>query len=395
METLSYGRHQLDEDDIDAVVEVLRGGALTAGPKVGEFEAAFAEKIGCSEAVVCSNGTTALHLAVLGLDLGPGDVAIVPAITFLSTANAVRMTGADVVFADVDPDTGLITEDTLAQAYARTNKPVKAVLPVHMNGQCVEMAGVQNMAAEHGSSVITDSCHALGADYVDGGRPGDGRFETLGCFSLHPVKSIAMGEGGMVTLNDKDLARRLRRLRSHDLRRSPDEWNNEKLAYDEHGNANPWYYEMQELGYNYRATDFQCALGMSQLRKLDGFIGRRREIAALYDEILPPLSPLVTPVARTTLAKPAWHLYPVLIDYDAAGQTRAEVMKALLAKGVGTQVHYIPVPWQPYYAEDWADVQFEGAARYYARVLSIPIFPAMTDDQVHGVKNALEQILLG
>lgn len=393
MKTLSYGRHLIDEDDIEAVVEVLRSGALTAGPKVAEFEAAFAEKVGSKEAIVCSNGTTALHLAAIGADLGPGDVAIVPAITFLSTANAVRMAGADVVFADVDPDTGLMTPETLSQAFDRTNKPVKAVLPVHMNGQCADVRALQALASERECTVITDSCHALGAEYADGGRPGDGRFETLGCFSLHPVKSIAMGEGGMITLNDARLADRLRRLRSHDLRRRPEDWVSKDLAYDEHGTPNPWYYEMHEMGYNYRATDFQCALGMSQLHKLDGFINRRREIASLYDEILSELSPRLVPVSRTGVANPAWHLYAVLIDFDKVGKSRAEVMKALLERGVGTQVHYIPVPWQPYYAADWSDVSFEGAARYYARVLSIPIFPSMTDENVHAVKNALEQIL--
>ncbi len=395
MEMLSYGRHQLDDDDIEAVVEVLRGGALTAGPKVAEFEEAFADKVGAKEAVVCSNGTTALHLAAVGAGLGQGDAAIVPAITFLSTANAVRMAGADVVFADVDPDTGLMTPETLSDAFGRTNKPVKAVLPVHMNGQCADVSAIQALASERDCAIITDSCHALGAEYVDGGRPGDGRFETMGCFSLHPVKSIAMGEGGMITLNDTSLADRLRRLRSHDLRRRPEDWMNEDLAYDRRGMPNPWYYEMHEMGYNYRATDFQCALGLSQLKKLDAFISRRREIAALYDAALSELAPALVPVPRTGVANPAWHLYAVLIDFDAVGKTRAQVMQELLEKGVGTQVHYIPVPWQPYYAADWSDVSFEGAARYYARVLSIPIFPAMTDEQVHGVKNALEQVLLG
>ncbi|MCJ9430330.1 UDP-4-amino-4,6-dideoxy-N-acetyl-beta-L-altrosamine transaminase [Kordiimonas marina] len=390
---LPYGRHQIDEDDIAAVVDVLRHGVLTCGPKVEAFEKAFAEKIGVPEAVVCSNGTTALHLAAIVAGLGPGDKAIVPAITFLATANAVRMTGADVVFADVDPNTGLMTPETMQAAIAKGGNAVKAVMPVHMNGQMGDMEALRSLTEERELQLISDCCHALGAKYNGGGVPGDGRFEDLGCFSLHPVKSIAMGEGGMVTTRDSGVAARLRLLRGQGMERGQNGWARPELAFDQNGDPNPWYYEMQELAYNYRATDLQCALGLSQLGKLDRFVSRRVEIAGLYDELLAPLAPRLKPVPRSSFGQSAWHLYPVLIDFEAVGQDRAAVMKALVEYGVGTQVHYEPVAWQPYYRGLYGDMPLPGAAHYYARVLSLPIFPAMSDEDVKRVADALDAVL--
>ncbi|WP_417463499.1 UDP-4-amino-4,6-dideoxy-N-acetyl-beta-L-altrosamine transaminase [Kordiimonas sp.] len=388
---LPYGRHQIDEDDIAAVVDVLRHGALTGGPKVDAFEAAFAKAVGAAEAIVCSNGTTALHLAVIAAGVEPGDQVIVPAVTFLSTANVVRMAGADVVFADVCPETGLLTSETLAAALERSEKAV-AVMPVHLNGQCVEMPDLQGLIEANNLKVITDCCHALGATYKAGGFPGDGQYEDFACFSLHPVKSIAMGEGGVVTTNDPMVAKRLRHLRGHDMRRDPRDWKMpDGFAPD--GQANPWYYEMHELAYNYRATDMQCALGLSQLGKLRQFVARRAEIADRYDKALTGASNVLKPVRRTSLATSAWHLYPVLIDFDAVGVSRAELMKRLQAKGVGSQVHYLPVPWQPYYRDLYGEPHFPGAGRYYEAVLSLPIFPAMSDADVDRVAQALKEIV--
>lgn len=390
---LPYGRHQIDEDDIAAVVDVLRHGALTCGPKVGEFEAAFAGTIGAAEAIVCSNGTTALHLAAIAAGIGPGDKVVVPAVTFLSTANVVRMCGADVVFADVDADTGLLTADTFEDAIKRAGGAVKAVMPVHLNGQCVDMPVVKAVADRVGAKIITDCCHALGARYHGGGRPGDGQYEDFACFSLHPVKSIAMGEGGFVTTNDVALARRIRQLRGHDMERDSERWQIAEQGFDSEGNANPWYYEMAELAYNYRATDMQCALGLSQLRKLEGFVARRAQIAELYDAAFQSFSNTLKPVTRTSLAASAWHLYPALIDFAAVGKERGQVMRELQARGVGTQVHYLPVPWQPYYRDLYGVSELPGAARYYGRVLSLPIFPAMSDEDVARVVAALKEVL--
>jgi len=385
MKFLPYGQHSIDDDDIASVVDVLKTGPLTSGPKADEFEKLLATVIGAEEAVVCSNGTTALHLACLAAGVRSGDVAIVPAITFLSTANAVRMCGGDVVFADVCPATGLMTPETLSAAIKRAGGDVKAVLPVHLNGQSQYMGEIYQLAKEAGAEVITDCCHALGADYQAGGKPGDGQFEDFACYSFHPVKSIAMGEGGAVTTNDPEAARRMRHLRSHDLRRDGADWRRKEAAFDQGDSENPWYYEMQELGYNYRANDLQCALGISQLGKLGPFVERRRQIADLYAGALSASSNKIRPIDRSKDCESAWHLYPVLIDFAELGISRAKMMKALQSKGIGTQVHYIPVSDQPYYQELYGRQELPGAAEYYAKALSLPMYPALSDDDVRRV----------
>ena len=294
-----------------------------------------------------------------------------PAITFLATANAVRMTGAEVVFADVDPDTGLLTPDTLRAALARAEiagaRP-RAALPVHLNGQVCDMDGLAAVAEGAGISLIEDACHALGTSDV-----GAARHSKMACFSTHPVKAIATGEGGIVTTADASLAGRLRKLRSHGMTRDADEFEMRDLAFD--GDAvNPWHYEMHEFGWNYRIPDLLCALGLSQLQKLERFYRRRQEIAALYDRLLAPLAPAIRPVPHGN-APHGWHLYAVLIDFDGIGITRRRVMEALRADGIGTQVHYTPVNRQPYYRRHAGDAALPGADAYYARCLSLPLFP--------------------
>lgn len=390
---LPYGRHTLDDADIEAVVEVLKGGPLTCGPQIEKFETAFARNIGAEHAIVCSNGTAALHMAVIEAGLGIGDVAIVPSITFLATANAVRMVGAEVCFADVCPETGLMTAQNFIEALERTSGAVKAVLPVHMNGQSGDMIQISELARERGIKIIADCCHALGADYKAGGKPGDGQYEDFGTFSLHPVKSIAMGEGGVVTTNDSDVARRLYLLRGHAMEKVQTEWQHSDMAFGADGAANPWYYEMQSLAYNYRATDMQCALGLSQLKKLDRFIEKRRQIAGWYDHYLASLNNRIKPIRRSDYAHSAWHLYPVLIDFAGMQLDRGQVMKALLARNVGTQVHYIPVSEQPYYRQRYGAQNLPGADQYYGQVLSLPIFPDMTEADVKHVAETLASVI--
>lgn len=390
---LPYGRHTIDQADIDAVVDVLTNGPLTCGPKITEFETAFAAYIGAEEAVVCSNGTAALHLAVMAAGLKEGDIAVVPSITFLATANAVRMTGAEVCFADVDPNSGLMSLDGLKRAVASSIRKPAAVLPVHMNGQSGEMAEMAEFARANDIKIVTDCCHALGADYVAGGRPGDGQFEDYGTFSLHPVKSIAMGEGGVVTTSDPKAAERMRMLRGHAMEKRPDQWQGSAKERADDGTANPWYYEMQMLAYNYRATDIQCALGLSQLGKLPTFIAKRRQIADWYDKHLSGFSNHLKPIDRSAACLSAWHLYAVQIDFDAVGKDRAAVMKELAAEEIGTQVHYVPVSSQPYYTERYGEQDLPGAQFYYQQALSLPIFPAMEEADVMRVATALRQSL--
>ncbi|KAA1054054.1 UDP-4-amino-4,6-dideoxy-N-acetyl-beta-L-altrosamine transaminase [Azospirillum argentinense] len=393
---LPYGRQDIDQSDIDAVTAVLRGDWLTQGPAVEAFERALGERTGAAHAVSCANGTAALHLAALALGLGPGDAVVVPAVTFLATANAARYVGAEVAFADVDPDTGLMGPEQAVAAMERAGRAgwrVRALAPVHFAGQTADMAGLGALAVRHGLAVIEDACHAIGSvDMTPDGRAlpvGSGAFGTLTAFSFHPVKTVAAGEGGAVTTNDADLAARLRRFRNHGMERDPAGFEDHEGAFAADGAANPWYYEMAEPGFNYRLTDIQSALALSQLARLDAFAERRRRLMDLYAERLAPLTPLVRPAARVSWCRPAWHLCAVRIDFAAAGRTRAQVMAYLRARGIGTQVHYIPVHRQPYWRKRYGVLALPGADVHYARTLSLPLFPAMAEADVDRVAAAL------
>ena len=393
---LPYGRQLIEEDDIAAVAEALRGDYLTTGPYVDRFESALAKTVGAKHAVVCSNGTAALHMAARALNLGRGTKVIVPAITFLATASAPHMNGAEIVFADVDPETGLMRPEDLEAAFARAGH-ADAVFNVNLNGQCGDAEGIFAIAREHGAKIVDDSCHAIGTGYVanDGqvSQIGSNRFCDLSVFSFHPVKTIAMGEGGAVTTNDPALAKTLTLARSHGMTRNPDEFVNTDDAFDADGIVNPWYYELIEPEFNWRANDIQCALGLSQLGKLGRFVARRRALAAAYDTTLAPLAPLVRPTARTRPSLPAWHLYAARIDFERAGISRGEVMRRLTAMGIGSQVHYYPVHRQPYYTNRYGALSLPGADRYYARALSLPLFAAMMQSDVECVVAALASIL--
>lgn len=397
---LPYARQALTEEDIAAVAAVLRSDWLTTGPAVEGFEGDLARTCGAAQAVACSSGTAALHLALAAMGLGPGDAALVPAITFMASANAVRMTGAEPVFADTDPDTGLMGAEQAREAAGRARAAglrVRAVLPVHLAGQCAAPQALQALAAELGAFVLEDACHAIGTTY----RRDDGVAVAVGgcrdslaaAFSFHPAKTIACGEGGAVLTNDAALAARMRRLRGHGIERDPAQQQVTDQARAADGSANPWYHEMVELGWNYRLSDIQAALGRSQLSRLAGMVAQRRRLAGLYDAALAPLGHLVRPVARVPACDPAWHIYPVLVDFDAAGIDRAGVMRRLQAQGIGSQVHYIPVPWQPYYRERGAMADLPGAAAYYRRTLTLPFHAAIGEAEVARVAAALARAL--
>lgn len=396
---LPYGSHAVDDDDIEAVTRVLRSDFLTTGPAVAEFEDAFARVTGAVHAIACANGTAALHLAALALELGPGDHAVVPTITFLATANAARFVGADVIFADVDPETGLMGAEELSAALeSNRDKRIRAVFPVHLAGRPADPEGVSAVARAAGIAIVEDACHALGTRY----QTANGQVSVGGCndadmatFSFHPVKTVASGEGGMVTTNDASLAARLRALRSHGMTRNADDMQVTDRAFASEGTLNPWYYEMQEIGFNYRLSDIHAALGASQLGKLEKFAARHRALAAVYDELLEPLAPEIVPVRNRPGTDPVQHLYQVLIDFPALETTRATLMNALRAAGIGTQVHYIPVHTQPYYRAVYGNIALPGAEAFYRRCLSLPFYPAMTDHDIARVVDSLRRAAQG
>jgi UDP-4-amino-4,6-dideoxy-N-acetyl-beta-L-altrosamine transaminase len=397
---LPYSRQRITQDDIDAVTEVLRSDWLTQGPAVPAFEDNLADYLGAREAVACSSGTAALHLAMLTLGLGPGDTVIVPANTFVATANCARFVGADVLFADIDSSTGLIDPAGVAELLNRDNeRKIKAVIPVHFAGQPADLPALYGPANRHGAWLVDDACHALGAAYNHDGQRyavGNNPHSDLTVFSFHPVKHIATGEGGAVATNHNDLADRLRLFRSHGIRRQ--DFADPQAAYSSDGIPNPWYYEMTDLGYNYRLTDIQAALGSSQLTRLHQSLTRRREIAAAYADLLSRTftDGLVRPLATRRDIEHAYHLYVVSIAFERLGVSRAAVMNRLRAQGIGTQVHYIPVHLQPYYRNPARknNRKLPQAEAYYAGALSLPMYPELTFSDIKRVVAELETALV-
>ena len=396
---LPYGMHGVDETDIQCVAAVLRSAYLTTGPVVPQLEAALSARMDGAYVVVCSNGTAALHMMSMALPVKAGDVLVAPAITFLATANAARYVGAEVEFADVDPSVGLMTPESLEAAILRAKvrfgKTPAAATTVHIAGQVGDLLGLQAVAKRHGAVLMEDAAHAVGGEYNAGKAwlpVGGGHHSAMTAFSFHPVKTMTMGEGGAVATRDPVLAQRLALARNHGMERNPKHWLGAQ-GLDEAGAPLPWYYEMQEPGYNYRATDIQAALGLSQLEKLDQYVARRAALVDLYHQKLSGLSSIVTPLTRLASSRPGWHLFVVLIDFARLQRSRAEIMRQLQAKGIGTQVHYIPLHFQPYYRNRYGKIDLPGAEAYYGQALSLPLFPAMQDADVDRVVDTLTGLL--
>jgi UDP-4-amino-4,6-dideoxy-N-acetyl-beta-L-altrosamine transaminase len=387
---IPYGRHHIDEDDVAAVVEVLRKGPLTQGRHVEEFESAVAEYVGARYAVAVASGTAGLHLAALAAGVGQGDRLITSPITFVASSNAALYVGAAPDFVDVDASTINMSAEALRAV--RSHERVKAIIPVHFAGLPCDMVEIKRIADSWGAAVIEDAAHALGARYADGSRVGSCAHSLMTIFSFHPVKAIAAGEGGMITTNDKATYRRLLRLRSHGINKLDD-----PLQWPEQAGRNgeqyPWYYEMQELGYHFRITDIQCALARSQLRKLDSFLARRRQLVAQYDHAIETVVHC-RPAQSGGRELSGHHLYVLRIDFAASGVSRAKLMTELRSREIGTQVHYIPVPAQPLYRRmGFRPEDYVQANAYYDQALSIPLFYDLTDDQQHRVIAALREIL--
>jgi perosamine synthetase len=373
---LPYGRQTVTEDDIQWVVDVLRSDWLTTGPAVGRFEQAIARYVRAAHAVAVSSGTAALHAAMFALGIGPGDEVIVPATTFAATANCVVHQGGIPVFADVDPQTLLLDP---AQVEIRITRRTRAIIAVDFAGQPCDYEALGTIARDHQLALVDDGSHALGA--ADRGRR-VGSLADLTTFSFHPVKAITTGEGGMVTTHDHTLAELMRRFRNHGFSRD----------HHRRSRAGSWHYEMTDLGYNYRLTDFQCALGLSQLSKLDAWLRRRGQIARRYDQALSALAGVRRLGVREGVVH-AWHLYVIRLDRGLLGVDRAKVFEALRAEGIGVGVHYMPVYLHPFYCERFGTGPglCPVAESAYEEILSLPLFPAMTDADVPGVVAALKR----
>lgn len=385
---LPYGRHKVDDCDVEAVITALRSSYLTGGPEVILFEEALARATGAPFAIAVSSGTTALHLAYMAHELKADDAVIVPAITFVATANAAKLCGAEVEFADVAPETGLMSPEHAQAAIDRAKQrglTPRLLVPVHLGGQAENPQTLAEVASSAGLAVIEDACHSLGGRHGDGTPVGSGRRAAAACFSFHAVKTIAMGEGGAVTTADPRLARAIRRLRDHGLERSPENMS-------ETSRENGWPYEMQQLGLNARASDIACALGRSQIGRLGDLISERERLARLYDRHLSDLRPHLQPVPRSP-GLSGWHLYRVLIDFKSMKKSRPTVIQKLRELGIGTQVHYIPVVLQPYYQQQCDLRHFPGAMAHYEQCLTLPLFSGLTEDDIRRVRHAFVQAL--
>ena len=390
---IPYAHQWIDEEDIQVVIEVLRSDWLTTGPKVAEFEKALADFVGAKEAIAVNSGTAALHAAMYAIGIGPRDEVILPPITFVATANAVVFQGGTPVFADVDPDTLLIDPN---EVEAKITPKTKAIIAVDYAGQPCDYDVLREIANRHDLFLIADACHALGAEYK--GR-NVGNLADLTVFSFHPVKHITTGEGGMITTENEEYAEKMRLFRTHGITRDPSKFaraNGKPQNSMLHAPcALPFYYEMQDLGYNYRITDIQSALGISQLRKLPTFLERRREIAAKYDEAFAELSGINPLAVRPNLLH-AYHLYVIRIDSNILRIDRTALFTKLRGKGIGVNVHYIPVHLHPFYRENFNTGRglCSVAEAVYEQIISLPMFPAMTDEDVEKVIEVMQKIIL-
>jgi UDP-4-amino-4,6-dideoxy-N-acetyl-beta-L-altrosamine transaminase len=383
---IPYGKQDIRQHDIDAVIEVLQSDFLTQGPRVPAFEQAVAKKVGAEHALAVNSATSALHIACLALELGPGDMLWTTPVTFVASANCGLYCGADVDFVDIDPETYNISVDALKakleQAAAQSRLP-KVLVVVHLCGQPCEMAAIKALADQYDVKVIEDASHAIGGKYR-GEYIGNGRYSDITVFSFHPVKIITTAEGGMALTNSKALADKMDLLRSHGITRD-----SEKMTHASHG---PWYYQQIDLGFNYRMTELQAALGLSQLERLDEYVAKRHQLAATYDELLKML-PVTTPFQHPD-SYSGLHLYVIRLQRDTIKRSHRAVFESLRAQAIGVNLHYIPVHTQPYYQNlGFESDDFPNAMAYYQEAISLPMHPNLSDDEQRTVVAALNEAL--
>jgi UDP-4-amino-4,6-dideoxy-N-acetyl-beta-L-altrosamine transaminase len=389
---LPYGRQWIDEADCNAVIEALHSDWLTGGPRVQEFEALIAKYCNCKHAIAVSSGTAALHLSMLAAGIETGSRVLTSTNSFLASANCAAFVGAIPDFVDISAGEYNLSPQALAEHWT---DDVKAVIAVDFAGLPCEMYKIAEIARRHGAAIIEDACHALGsafelngARYMTGGHP----WADMTIFSFHPVKTITTGEGGAIVTDNDQLALRCRLLRNHGMLKNQEEFLG--LGHADFNEVGPWYYEMHELGYNYRLTDLQCALGITQLSRIDDFVARRKEIVCRYDEAFAELPHVEIP-RQVKNVFPSWHLYVLQIDFIAIGKKRSQVMQSLTALGVTTQVHYIPIHLQPYYRQrfGYGPGKCPVAEAYYQRCLTLPLYPSMTDADVNWVIDSVTRVV--
>lgn len=370
---IPYGKQTIEQDDIQAVVDVLQSDFLTTGPKIAEFEQTVADYVGAKYAVAISNGTSALHAACFAAGIGPGDEVITTPLTFAASANCVLYCGGTPVFADVDPKTyNIDPEDIRRKITDRT----KAIIAVHLAGQPCDMDAIHSIAREHGLIVIEDGAHALGSVYK-GKKVGS--MSDMTTFSFHPVKPITTGEGGMIVTDNEEFYKKMVLFRSHGITRDASMMTR---------NDGPWFYQQFDLGYNYRITDIQCALGCSQMKKLDRFLARRKEIVARYNEAFADCDNIITPYQLSD-TESGWHLYIVQVK----NCDRRQVFEAMREKGIGVNVHYIPVYMHPYYQEHgYENLHCANAEEIYSHIISLPLYPGLTSEQQDYVIDTLKSL---
>jgi len=383
---IPYGRQDISEDDIQSVVDVLRSDFLTQGPVIPAFEKSVAGYAGASHAIAVNSATSALHIACLSLGVGPGDRVWTTPITFVASANCALYCGAQIDFVDIDPRTYNLSSEALARKLEKAEREgllPKVVIPVHLCGQACDMQAIHDLSQRYGFRIIEDASHAIGGKYK--GEPiGNCRYSDITVFSFHPVKIITTAEGGMALTNNPELADRMALLRSHGITRDP--------AQMTHEADGPWYYQQIELGFNYRMTELQAALGVSQMKRLDAFVGRRHAIARRYDELLAEL-PVVIPWQSPDTYS-GMHLYVIRLQLEQIGKRHRQVFEALRDQGIGVNLHYIPVHTQPYYQRrGFRAGDFPAAERYYAEAISLPMYPALSDAEQDFVVNSIKMVL--
>ena len=389
---IPYGKHYIDQDDIDSVVDILRNHNLTQGNAVDAFEKAIAEFVGAKYAVAMSSWTAGLHMACLAADVTKNHNVITSPLTFVASANAAIYCNAKPIFADIDAETLNISPANIENILKIKNNNVKAIIPVHFAGLPCDMESISKLATKNKSMIIEDAAHALGARYEDGSMVGCCKYSDMTGFSFHPVKSIAAGEGGMITTNSYKIYKRLLKIRSHGINKLDDKFLDTRQAFT--GDlSNPWYYEMQELGYNFRITDIQCALGESQLKKLPSFLKKRRELAKKYDEAFKDF-PHVMPIHSNQREFSSHHLYVLRIKFNKVGISRAKLMHKLREEGIITQVHYIPVTSHPFYKNlGYKTEEYPESKSFYDEAISIPLFFSLTDKEQNKVIDKLKNLL--